>query len=1458
MKLKRIFVIPLLMLLLLPLLPPILPTIPPVKAEPQVPLTNPTPEILDIFEMNWTEFWSELNENISWKATPKNEDLQVIKEFPEPNICKVTLDLTASLPAVYTITFKIDQEFMNWEVIDDTTILLNYDSYEIKFNFSDVEDMRLQHSHSTTGKKFVFHIQKQMEEGENLYVDPVIDTTPIYDDATQFIAQSKSFRAQDLFWAFWCDSTNFKYSTSENGTSWASFTTLRSGVRGQGLSTWNNETHVAYAWGRYPESTDIKFRLGALNTDGTISWVAAEQTATGSYNRILDGCNIVRNSDGEFFIGFVNGTPWALPMTTYLTRNDNTDGTWSTTSGFPKVVNNTGAMTHCSMSSLNNGDIYMTYAAQSQGPVAKEPLRGVLWDESEGTLTTELISGATFQVSEGWTQGSIADSNNKVYAIYRGVYVPDGTVAYVYFQQKQFPAGSWSDPVQLGIMYRGSGPTVALSESENYVYALWARNHTATANNIDRMVAGSYRVDTNTWESVNDTLITLVEENSRIHGMPTGVYATDALIGVLYTYGVNSPENVDVRFVVVEEAIFRRYEIVGHSSVVLGEPCTFYAKLYEVIVDGQWIFGTNNTGTWMNDTAVEYNGELWSNVTKTLTSQDNTRVEYQFWAWNSTYTADSGLQYLTTSITETYNYGVTITNMEGCGNWVFSASKYYNFFARYGHSINYTYLDNVRIAFSDGVHWLNVSYDNQASTWSIDNGEDYINLQKPTVSVSGVQLNVTFPIYFESTILDSLNVNISMWSNDTVGFESEWEVKAVDYFNIYNLGGHANYTLTGSGGRTVGGDAYEIYAGGEYGANIFDDNFESGELIGWSIYTPNSTYNYVEVQDRYFFGAAGYHKAMHIVDAGAYTTYAAHGFRAQTGTFTFQAQIFPVTAGESLSVQLRTLGDDNPGPWIEFRDDGKIYFVNYTSPYDYYIQDYVGNTWYNLTLVVDVTSDTYDIYVEETLKNSTVSFYVAKTSINEVRFTTYMGGVPTTEASDIYVDDIKIYVSSVGGHGGTAEVTITYRKLQHFHTQFAISIPGGIYELHYPDEGYVEFSIDYCIDDTWIESGWKVRINITDAWIATSSGFLAWGGAKNWIELEISWYNRGEYVTGDKIYTFFEGGPGDVGTIESDVDRFRLWVDLWFNTVNASTTVGGRVSSFYYGVSDEANVIGIAITGSEWKYMVGDGELSDYFHDLEDGDGNIISSTQIKMMRVRAKVWRSENYDIKWVLKDFKLLNHERAVGDMKGIETPIPHETQKPALYTGGFFEALALSFKGIIDVLGYWLGPSILGFWTVFVGFLDTLFDWAGWPGGFTQIINAILSAVDWFGVALLTLYDWMALMIPIFQGMTDNVSSLLTILGQMITSILQVIPQMLVWLDVAIVDSGLGELFYFSLILISITLPFLELVRMEEKGFGILFEDVDKIISILAFFIDIGHKFVNFLINLVSRLIGMIPGI
>ena len=143
------------------------------------------------------------------------------------------------------------------------------------------------------------------------------------------------------------------------------------------------------------------------------------------------------------------------------------------------------------------------------------------------------------------------------------------------------------------------------------------------------------------------------------------------------------------------------------------------------------------------------------------------------------------------SVTEDYitNVNVSITNMEGCGNWLFAEHEFYDFEAWYYSDI--TELDTAKIAFSDGYHWVNATYIESTGTWRLYGDENVNNLAQITGEATDYNngwYKIVFKIWLQGSILDEQNIELYMWSNNTNGDIDGWELKETDYFNIYSRG----------------------------------------------------------------------------------------------------------------------------------------------------------------------------------------------------------------------------------------------------------------------------------------------------------------------------------------------------------------------------------------------------------------------------------------------------------------------------------------------------------------------------------------------------------------------------------------------------------------------------------------------------------------------------------------------
>jgi len=130
----------------------------------------------------------------------------------------------------------------------------------------------------------------------------------------------------------------------------------------------------------------------------------------------------------------------------------------------------------------------------------------------------------------------------------------------------------------------------------------------------------------------------------------------------------------------VEDTTPPTYSDVGTNTTQAEQACLFYTKWTDetgLATTGGYIFGTNNTESWQNETWTPFTANPdWSNVTKTLTTAIGARVEWTVWAndtsnnWNNT-----GTQYLIVTAPESTFYSSTSDGYIQCESATWSGSR---------------------------------------------------------------------------------------------------------------------------------------------------------------------------------------------------------------------------------------------------------------------------------------------------------------------------------------------------------------------------------------------------------------------------------------------------------------------------------------------------------------------------------------------------------------------------------------------------------------------------------------------------------------------------------------------------------------------------------------------------------------------------------------------------------------
>jgi hypothetical protein len=225
------------------------------------------------------------------------------------------------------------------------------------------------------------------------------------DSAIGFLPQQyRTFYASSRYWVFFeknnftTGTANISYCTSTDGLTWSNPMSIRS-----------DPYDTTYGWSICFDGTDLHYvlsnetnafyyRMGTPNSDGTISWLAREQTIVcGGFNStqytFWDWPVIVTDSNGYPIVSCINDTdssPWVIKSST---RN----GTWTMANGFPFQLDVYRAYWVVGIVPLANGKFYCTWCSQDRRPVGE--IFGSLYDgttwhsiEDTGALSNSVQS----------------------------------------------------------------------------------------------------------------------------------------------------------------------------------------------------------------------------------------------------------------------------------------------------------------------------------------------------------------------------------------------------------------------------------------------------------------------------------------------------------------------------------------------------------------------------------------------------------------------------------------------------------------------------------------------------------------------------------------------------------------------------------------------------------------------------------------------------------------------------------------------------------------------------------------------------------------------------------------------------------------------------------------------------------------------------------------------------------
>ena len=343
-------------------------------------------------------------------------------------------------------------------------------------------------------------------------------------------------------------------------------------------------------------------------------------------------------------------------------------------------------------------------------------------------------------------------------------------------------------------------------------------------------------------------------------------------------------------------------------------------------------------------------------------------------------------------------------------------------------------------------------------------------------------------------------------------------------------------------------------------------------------------------------------------------------------------------------------------------------------------------------------------------------------------------------------EPFQVYVNQTGSIASTSAV---FRKLQHWRMLYELDFSptwNVNYYTNYIGTAITRIGFDYRIDNEWVD-GWYCLIYLNEGNIGHYGG----SNDNSWIKLNVEWYNNGTMVKEDYIYTYsYAYFPS--GQSASERTTFNVWVDIWFNRLNASTVVGGRVNSYYHGMEENGWWL-----WTDFAPKMGNVTSSMFFDDLLDVNGSIVSCKDIELVRPKLILTKT-TYDNRVEVYPFEIMDWKQADDRMEGVNTPVFTDTKVIDMPQTGFIASLISAVQGISTSI--WKGA--LGFIHILISSMDSLLTSIGSPVSMSQMI-------EWIMVQTSVISSWMIYV-------TEYALSMITVFTSMLNFVLQIMENMI----------------------------------------------------------------------------------
>jgi hypothetical protein len=330
------------------------------------------------------------------------------------------------------------------------------------------EQWEMHYNNFTTGIHTVYIVCNGLHA--SLYVDSFTvakDTANLFESSQTLISgtttttladtQRQTFYSQGLYWAFYMAAApNITFKTSANGLSWSGATVIEAANQSdsnKGFSVWENNGDVYIAYAAYrgylggSQTDKIRYRIGALASNGTIEWGAAWANAVDGGIWQLNNACIATDASGNYAIVYRHGAANIMVFVSGVSTTQVNTNTYihseTTITGYP---NSTKLFV-----------VWSTTKGHTYPVLTGRYYNGASWSGSVETIDSEQSAYDVSQFS------AIADDNNNVYVVWNA----NGAI----YLRIRYSDGTWGDKTL--VVASGSSPTVSYNDVNDCIYIVY-------------------------------------------------------------------------------------------------------------------------------------------------------------------------------------------------------------------------------------------------------------------------------------------------------------------------------------------------------------------------------------------------------------------------------------------------------------------------------------------------------------------------------------------------------------------------------------------------------------------------------------------------------------------------------------------------------------------------------------------------------------------------------------------------------------------------------------------------------------------------------------------------------------------------------------------------------------------------------------------------------------------------